>query len=263
MIKHRAILAEAGVQFERPDNVRALIGPGRRAAVQMGPIPSFRRTGASRRLAKLDQGRDRLVISDENSLGLCPELFQRELLYPTAYRRMMVWRRLAAQRPTVIYLCIRNYADFFSGSFVQTIRTKSVLAPDADCLAAIAKMPRRWGEIIRDIRRAVPDAHLRMWAFEDYKPLLPTLLQEMTGMALQPVRRQPMATPSMAAIEAFQNVARRRRPPMEAFATEHPISESNPKFSLWSAAQTAALTEMYEADLAELRRDFGEEFLRP
>lgn len=262
LIKHRKALAEAGVQFERPDDIRAVVGSGRRAAVQMGPLPSFQRTGASRRLAKLDQGQDRFLISDENSLGLCPELFQRELLYPTAYRRMTVWRRLAGQRQTVVYLCIRNYAAFFSGAFVQTIRNKSVFAPDTDSLSAIAEMPRRWGDVISDVRRALPEARLRVWAFEDHQALLPTLLHEKTGLVLQPVNRRPMATPSVAAFAAFRNVARKRRPPLDQLAKQHPITDQNPKFSLWSAAQNAALTEMYEADVTTLRRDLGEDFLR-
>ncbi len=263
LIKHRAELAKAGVQYERPDDIRAAIGPGRRAAVQMGPIPSFRRTGASRRLAKMDQGTERLVLSDENSLGLCPELFQRELLYPTAYRRLTVWRRLAAQRKTVIYLCIRDYAAFFSGAYVQTIRKKSIMAPDQDSLAALARMPRRWGDVIDDVRRAVPGAYLRVWAFEDHFALLPALLQEQTGLDLQPVRRRPMATPSGAAVAEFRRVARRRRRPLDQLAKEHPITADNPKFSLWSDTQKASLTEMYEADVADLRRDLGEDFLSP
>lgn len=263
LIKHRALLAEAGVQFERPDNIRAVIGPGRRAAVQMGPFPSFRRAGASRRLAALDQGRNRLVISDENSLGLCPELFQRELLYPTAYRRMAIWRRLAAQREALIYLCIRNYGAFFSSAYVQTIRNKPIVAPDSDSLASLARMPRRWGDIIQDIRCALPGARLRVWTFEDHFALLPDLLQEKTGLTLQPVRRRPMATPSTDAIAAFRSVARRRRQPLDKLAKEHPITDENPKFSLWSAAQSKALTEMYEDDVTALRRDLGEDFLRP
>lgn len=263
LIKHRDLLAEAGVQLERPDDIRAVIGPGRRAAVQMGPIPSFRRAGASRRLAALDQGRDRLVISDENSLGLCPELFQRELLYPTAYRRMAIWRRLAAQRETLVYVCVRNYAAFFSSAYVQTIRNKPIHAPDADSLAAIAKMPRRWGDVIGDIRRALPGARLRVWAFEDHFALLPALLQETTGLTMKAVRRRPMATPSADAIAAFRSKSRRRRKPLDHLAKEHPITDQNPKFSLWSAAQAKALTEIYEDDVAALRRDLGEDFLRP
>lgn len=263
LIKHRAVLAEAGVQLERPDDIRAVIGSGRRAAVQMGPIPSFRLAGASRRLAKLDLGLERLVISDENCLGLCPELFQREMLYPTAFRRMTVWRQLARQRPTVVYMCIRNYATFFSGAFVQTIRNKTVFKPDPDSLAAIAEMPRRWGDVIADIRRALPEARLRVWDFEDHQALLPALLFEKTGLDLQPVRRRPMATPSADAITAFRKIRRMRRPPLEQLAKRHPITDQNPKFSLWTAAQNAALTEMYQADEAALRRDLGEDFLRP
>jgi len=263
LIKHRDLLAEAGVQFERPDVVRAVIGSGRRVAVQMGPIPSFRRAGASRRLAALDQGWDRLVISDENSLGLCPELFQRELLYPTAFRRLTIWRRLAAQRETMVYVCVRNYAAFFSSAYVQTIRNRAIIAPDADSLAALARMPRRWGDVVHDIRRALPRARLRVWAFEDHFALLPALLQEIAGQTMKPVRRRPMATPSVDAIAAFRSKSRKRRKPLDHLARKHPITDQNPKFSLWSTAQAKALTEIYKHDVEALRRDLGEDFLHP
>lgn len=263
LIKHRKALCKAGVQFERPDDIRALISPGRRAAVQMGPIPSFRRASASRQLARLDQGLDRLVISDENSLGVCPELFERELLYPTAYRRLTAWRSLARKRQTVVYLCIRNYAAFFSGASAQIIRKRPAFSPDPDSLAALAQMPRRWGDIVGDIRRALPDARIRVWVYEDYQALLPTLLREKTGLDLQPVNRRPMATPSVDAVSAFRGTTAKYRPLFDDVAKLYPITGQNPKYSLWSAAQTAALTEMYETDVEALGRDLGEDFLRP
>ncbi len=263
LIRHRDRLVEAGVQFERPDDIRALLGPGRRAAVQMGPIPSFRRAIAARRLARLDQGRRRLIVSDENSLGVCPEIFERELLYPTAYRRITAWRCLAKRRDTVVYLCIRNYAPFLSAAAAQIIRKRPAFAPSADSLAALAKMPRRWGDVIGDIRRALPGARLRLWAFEDHQALLPILLREKTGLTLKPVNRRPMATPSVDAVTAFRTATRRHRPVLDEMAKLHPITEQNPKFSLWTPALAEALTEMYRADVAAIRCDLGEDFLSP
>lgn len=112
LIKHREQLTEAGVQFERPNHIRSLIGSGRRAAAQSRIFPSVRAGLAVQRLARIDAGKDRLVLSDENSLGQCIEIYDRERLYPTVRHRMKIWRRLAAQRDTTIYLSIRNYADF-------------------------------------------------------------------------------------------------------------------------------------------------------
>ncbi len=72
-----------------------------------------------------------------------------------------------------------------------------------------------------------------------------------------------MATPSGEAVAEFRRVARRRRRPLGQLAKEHPITADNPKFSLWTDTQKASLTEMYEADVADLRRDLGEDFLSP
>ena len=92
--------------------------------------------------------------------------------------------------------------------------------------------------------------------------MLPTLLHEQTGLDLQPVKRRPMATPSSAAVAAFRKVARKRRLPLDQYAKQHPITDENPKFSLWTAEQSATLIEMYQDDVTTLCHDLGEDFLR-
>ncbi len=266
LIKHRAMLAEAGVKFVRPDDIRTLIGSGQRAAVSMGALPSFRLARARRRLAHLDQGQDRIVISDENSLGQCAEMFQRELLYATSRRRLSVWGRLAAKRKTVVYLSVRNYAHFLSGSYVQSIRNADYFMPSSESLVAISRMPRRWGNVVEDIRNALPDARILVWAYEDYALLQRSLLERMTGLELSPVNRRPMATPSTGAVAQFGALSQRNGAALteitlDQFAKKNPISDRNTRFSLWNEDQSATLTKMYVSDLEKLRRDLGEDFL--
>ncbi len=266
LIKHRAMLAETGVDFISPDEIRSLIRSGRRAAARMGALPSFRVVRARRRLQQLDRGQARIVISDENSLGLCAEIFERELLYPTTRRRLKVWGRLAAGRETVIYLSVRNYSSFLSGAYVQSIRNSDYFVPDRNSLSALSKMPRRWGDVVADIRAALPNAQIVIWAYEDYALLQQLLTERMTGFRLASVNRRPMATPSVAAVGEFSSLRRRNDTTsseitLDQIAKQYAISEQNPRFSLWSMAQTAALTEMYLRDLELLRRDLGEDFL--
>ncbi len=266
LIKHQAVLAEAGVKFVQPNDIRTLIGSGQHAAVSMGALPSFRLARARRRLGHLDQGQDRIVISDENSLGQCAEIFRRELLYATSRRRLTVWGRLAANRKTVVYLSVRNYAHFLSSAYVQSIRNADYVMPDSESLIAISQMPRRWGNVVEDIRSALPNARILVWAYEDYALLQRSLLERMSGLELTPVNRRPMATPSAGAVAQF-GASRRRKGTalseitLDQFAKKNPISNQNPRFSLWNEDQSAALTEMYVSDLEKLRRDLGEDFL--
>ena len=262
-IRHRALLAEAGVQFERPDDIRALIGSGRRAAAKMGALPSLRRARAMRRLGGLDRGAIRLLISDENSLGRCSEIFETKRLYPTARRQLKIWRRLAGARGARVYLCVRDYGPFFSGAYVQSIRAAAVHRPSDGDLAALADLPRRWTDVVEDVREALPGARIIAWAFEDYDALKPRLMEMMTGRALDPVRRRPMETPSQAAVDAYREERPATAKRLERLALDHPISANNPKFTLWSPAQQAALSNAYQNDLAALSRDLGEDFLRP
>lgn len=263
LIKHQALLAAASVQFEPPDAVRSLIGAGRRAAARMGAFPSLRRAGAMRRLARMDTGCDRMLVSDENSLGQCAEIFEQTEIYPTALPRLKIWRRLARKRETIVYLGIRDYAGFLSGAYVQSIRKGAVLSPDGASRAALCLLRRRWTDVVADVRRALPGARLRVWAFEDHETLAPRLLQEMTGQTLSPVRRRPMATPSRDAVNTFLSARKHGAADLLRFERDHPISADNPKFTLWSKTESAALFEAYQTDLAALRRDLGEDFLSP
>ncbi len=260
--RHRAMLEAAGVQFAAPDEVRTLIGAGRRAAAKMGAMPSLRRSGAARRLARLDRGAERLVISDENSLGRCAEIFEQNCIYPTAGRQLMIWRRLAAKRPTTVYLGVREYGAFFSGAYIQSIRGAQAYRPDESDRAALARLPRRWPDIVADVRQALPGAHLRVWAFEDYPALSHHLLAEMTGQSLTPVNRRPMATPSGQAVDAYLANPQGGAAAITHLAADHPITGDNPRFSLWSQAEEAALNDIYQADLATLRDDLAEDFIR-
>ena len=263
LIRGRAALAKAGVQVERPDDIRALIGAGARAAALAGPLPSLRRAGAAGRLARLDAGAARLVISDENSLGLCAEIFEQHLIYPTARRRLTIWRRLAARRETVVYLGVRSYDAFLSGAFVQSIRKTARPLPHPDALAALRLLPRRWPDIVADIRYALPGARIKAWAFEAYPQLSSRLTQELTGQILPAINRRPMATPSQEAVRLFLKNPAGARTPLHHLAADHPITGDNPKFSLWSDDDSAAMAENYASDLATLRADLGEDFLTP
>ena len=80
----------------------------------------------------------------------------------------------------------------------------------------------------------------------------------------QPVdHRRPMATPSQEAVRLFLKNPAGARTPLHHLAADHPITGDNPKFSLWSDDDSAAMAENYASDLATLRADLGEDFLTP
>lgn len=263
--KHRQGLAADGVMYHAPEDVQTLIRSGGHASAQMRALPSLRRAVASRRLLRLDTDVDRIVASHENSLGLCTEIFRARQLYPTAYRRLMIWRRLAERRPITIYLAIRNYAPFFSGAYIQAIRNAAFFEPDTAEKTDLITLPRRWPDVVKDIGKALPGARLIVWRYEDYPEISSSVLKSMTGQTPTPVQRRPMATPSQIAFQTLRESAVRTgtitNVDLDQVIKKHPITDDAQRFSLWSMEETALLTARYSEDVNQLHYDLGEDFL--
>lgn len=264
--KNRAVLAEAGIAWHRPDDVRALVKTDQGASARMGALPSLRRFRAMQRLAQLDANADRIVASDENSFGRCAEIFRSRALYPTAYDRMRLWRKLSSHRSATVYLAIRDYSRFFSGAYIQAIRNAAFFEPSKADRTALVDAARGWLDVVADVRRALPNARIIVWRYEDYEAVRDDLILRLTGHALAPVRRRPMATPSAAAFA----VAAAARKPGEVLSVQgltsatqaHPVTTDNPRFSLWAADEAQRLSARYREDVERLRTDLGEDFLR-
>lgn len=263
--KHRAMLADGGVAWHGPDDVRALVRTDQGASARMGAVPSLRRFRAMQRLAQLDANTDRIVASDENSLGRCAEIFRSRALYPTAYDRMRLWRKLSSRRPATVYLAVRDYGAFFSGAYIQAVRNAAFFELSEADKNALVDAARGWVDVVADLRRALPNARIIMWRYEDYEAVRDDLTLRLTGLALAPIRRRPMATPSAA---AFAAAAAARKPGevlsasgLTSATRAYPISTGNPRFSLWAADEAQRLSARYREDVERLRTDLGEDFL--
>lgn len=264
--ENAALLSAAKVRYAPPSEVRRLIGPARRAAAWAGFVPSPRAFVAARRIAALAGDERLLIVADENSLGMCAEVIMTGALYPTAAPRLRLLGRLAARRDTTAFLAIRDYAPFFSGVHAQAARGGRARALTAAELKAFAALPRRWPDVVRDIRRALPDARLILWRFEDYKALrarIPGMIAATDG--LKPFRRRSMATPSNPAMEAiFAAAADRADQTLTIGEFDHMrATHDGARYMPFRADDHAGMSEAYSEDVARLRADPDVTFLAP
>ncbi|MEL7463374.1 MAG: hypothetical protein AAFN79_04870 [Pseudomonadota bacterium] len=259
-------LAAAGLEWAPPSELRALIGRGRTAAAQMAPIPSLRAAVAAERLRRWARGRTRLILSDENSLGLTTEMMETGALYPAARARLRLLRNAARGRPLAVFLAIRDYAPFFTGVHAQSIRDGAALALTERDLRRLAALPRRWPNVIADIRRALPGAALTIWRFEDYGALKAEIPRLITGIDdLAPHRRVSMRTPSAPAIEAIFAAAAARpdgRIPKEDYARLRQ-SIDGPRYMPFDERRQARMSAVYAEDIAALKAVPDIAFIEP
>ena len=131
--------------------------------------------------------------------------------------------------------------------------------------AALAALPRRWPDVIDDVRQALPNAKLILWAYEDYASVRPEILRLMTGLNdLQPVAIRPMRTPTAPAMDALA-AAGRLGPVTEKMRAEiiaqHPHVKGAAAYSPWTPDQRARMRTAYAEDLALLKDRYGPQFL--
>ncbi|MEM7546574.1 MAG: hypothetical protein AAF367_13650 [Pseudomonadota bacterium] len=271
MRKNRHRLREAGTVYAPPDQLRDLIGPAQRAAAAVAPLPSLRAMSAARALARLADGAPKLLIAaDENGLGHCGDMIRARRLYPEARARLGLWHRAARARDLTCFLAIRDYAAFFASVHIQSVRDGPLAEMKKEDRIGLAALPRRWPDLVAEIRRALPGARLVMWEFDDYEALRETVARRLSGQeGLKPVLRRSMQTPSIAAWAALQVVAagrEDRRVPKDVFRAvmaDHPVTTNNPRYAPWATAEAARMTVAYHEDVAALRADAGIEFLTP
>ena len=244
-----------------PGELRALLGKAPKRAAR-GPLSRRLLTsGARRRLAGLGEA-SFVLASDENALGGCAEMAKTGLLYPTAKERLSLWRALADNRDATIFLSLRGYAGFFSAVHGQTARAGAYEPLARGAHELMKSPPRRWTDLVADIRAALPNAHLALWAFEDYPALRRTVLARLTRREdVEPVRRTPMATPSVAAMARIAEGGAPDAAAARAIIADNPVDEDNPRYTAFSAAEALHLEGLYAEDLMRLRDDPDIEFL--
>jgi hypothetical protein len=268
--KNRAALADHDVDYLPPENIREAIKYWRIAAETMAPFPTVSGALAKRKLAKMDTGASRIIASDENSLGHCRTMIRRGELYGRALPRLRLWRLLAAKRQTTVYLAIRNYAPFFTSAYAQSIRSARYYGLTALTLEELSRLPRRWPDVVKDIRRALPGARVIVWDFKDYKALRLRILEQMCGFEPpKHVKRRPMATPSTAGMAAFANKAYAsasgvvERKDRLAILSAHPVCPEDPRFDPWPPHISQLLADKFAEDKAQLMSQLGADFLVP
>lgn len=271
MRKNRDTLRSAGVIYAGPDEMRAMVGAAQRAAAEMAPLPSVRAMLAARQLRKrADHAPSLLIAADENGMGHCTDMMATHVLYPDAAIRLRVWRRAMRAHPITCFLAIRDYGAFFSGVHIQSMRDRAIVELGDHDRTQLARLPRRWPDLVADIKATLPAAHLVIWRFEDYQALRGRLADRITATeGLRAVERKSMQTPSLAAMATLRAVAANNEDghvPKATFLSvvkNHPVTADNPRYHPWSAAEAAAMTAAYGEDVAHLRADPAVEFLVP
>lgn len=203
----------------------------------------------------------RLVLSEENLIGDCGQLFERQALYPDARERLERVAALLPQAELRLWLCVREYGAFIRSAHSETLR-HGPYRPFRAAYTGFDLVARGWPELVADVQAAFPGARLHLWRYES----LAGVREQLTATLFDlPPERQPAPDDSrdrqslsrMAARlldDLFQKagpeVATKARPSVERIVN----GPNFPRFDPWRADERAHFQRRYEQDIDRLRR---------
>ncbi len=248
------------VEYWAPQRTRAGLFDGLiKAADRVSPQVTAQARRANQQIedelqALSKAGVKTLIVSEENMLGSIPASVTTERLYPDAVRRVARLRPAFADRCARIGLAIRSYDQLWTSMISFTVK-RSGRVPDADQIAGLVDQPRRWRDVIRELRVAFPRAEIQVWPFEGMVDAPHDVIARLTGRSL-PVPLDPVEVVHNPApdIHALRDAV--ERGPCAGHLTR--LAEWNSgRWMPFTEPQRTKMRADYAEDIAWLRSDPG------
>lgn len=267
---HRAAdaLADAGVRYYGPEHLRL---PGRSLPALFGL-----KAGAKQRRAPADQmtllrkGADRLVLSEENFIGVLntPRRRAVRVRYPDAGPRISALAQAMDCGGVDVFLGVRHPATYLNSAYGQMLLGGRVMP-----MALFQKLNPvsgvNWLDLVARIRQTPGVNRLTVWRYEDHADVFDQIVGGLVGVEradlVPPLNKRIHVGLSAAAVASvldspdadatgqLANEARRTLPVGPEFVAHDGMS----------AAEHAAGTEAYLAQTDAIRALEGVTFLEP
>jgi hypothetical protein len=218
----------------------------------------------------------RVILSDENMAGHCGHCVTSGVLYNRRKTLLPAFAGAMAWPVNEVHLAVRNYADFFASAYVEFLRSAQPprVVPDTVMKTQVLSRMPSWLGLLRDVRKAFPEARLIVWRHEDFRQLRDRVLDNLAGPGAagmgfaMPKNAKVRPTASGKAVEellrlvasAGAETALARRVEIQE---RYPRGDIWPGYDPWSAQERAHLTRLYERDWQDILREPGLEPLLP
>jgi hypothetical protein len=271
LLKNRSVLAEQEVVVGAPGRYRTAL---REALQLLDGAPADAALQETLLDTITDEDRiGRLVLSNENFLGVAPRTVGEGRLYPLAEARAAGLRALFPAAGCAFFVAIRNPAAFLPAVLAQLRDTDYERFMEGSDPHGL-----RWSDMLARLRAGAPDAALTVWCDEDTPLIWPEVLRAVAGVGPgvpltgEDGRLAEAMTPQglssltgYLAANPAPTVDHRRKVTavfLEKFAANAALEE---EFDLpqWTEGHVERLSAAYEADMAVIAAMEGVRFLVP
>lgn len=272
ILQNRRTLAEAGIVVPGPARYRDLIGE---TSTRLRGVAADPET-EDLLLAAIceDDTAERVVLSNENFLCRGQFVLAADGLYPKVEKAAWLAACYPSHEPEFA-LAIRNPATLIP-DLLKRLDPSGESWPDR--IAGVHLGHLRWSDMLARLADAVPDARIVAWCHEDTPFIWSEVIREVTQHDVYTkltgefdMAETIMSSAGMARLTRFlgdrdvTNVTQRRRA-VAAFLEAHALEEAiEAEIDLpgWTEETVASLTELYEEDIARIRRMPEVRFIEP
>lgn len=251
------------VDLQQFREAQALAGGLRRAEPRYALL---RHRALRRELSRLIErqiyfGATRVVLSDENILGNLGELFGDHDFYPRAGARVRVLVDALSNWDVEIAVSTRCYASFLVSVWSHIVMRDGFRPFDPRCAGALLGGDRGWVDVLSDIRRAVPNAKICHWAYEDLAgnehDVLQALIGEVAPSAVEPITWQALMGLSAPAVEQIADLYNKGDSALSAeriraVARHFSKAQGYRRYDPWPSNIEFRLTGRYRDDLRRI-----------
>lgn len=246
LLQNEDALARVGTAVWGPDRTRSGLFAGllKRPDLVGPEDEAFARTGAARIRHEIDrlaeQGVERLVISEENTLGSMLYCLDQETIYPDARARFDRLAWAFGPHLTGLALSIRRY-DLWWASVLAVGRARGLAQPGPRGLDRLVQHPRGWTEVAVAAQAAFGTRPIRVWSFEAFAGNHPAQVRAMVpGMELPSGLYEP------------GRIRNASQPCQGAWPDGSEPGEEG-RYMPFSPSQRATMLARYHDDIARLR----------
>ena len=104
-----------------------------------------------------------LILLDRELLGTDSRILRDCALFPQTATNLTAFSHGWRSSETAIYICISDYCDLFARAHESLLVRRSWQPMGILQRSAIADMPRRWPDLVREMREAFPKSEIVMW----------------------------------------------------------------------------------------------------
>ena len=216
----------------------------------------------------------RVVVSEENFLGPLVSKHGTTLpppLYKQAVQKLRDFRADAPDIPLHLAICVRNPCALIASSYSQYLLGGRFKPWDHYIQwLDFGRHDYNWAHLIQRIAGAQVAHSITVWAYKDYRALLPTIFKRFTGLAPQFSKgaETSLANPSLsadaiAAVTAGQGQGLRMSELVQTAQAQYPVGPLHAKFQPWPPQVLHEMTQRYQHQLRQIAAMDGVTFLRP